>query len=353
MSNVIPAPLRRAAAHRARPASSSGRRVLGVCGLATLLALACDRQADTPVEEAAVQPVAPARPAAAAPLSTNAAVAAALAGEADGPLVVRVVSHQDASSYTWLQVHGARPDDGAAAVRGWVAGPALSVADGALVRVARYTRMVDFESRALGRRFDVALFANEVVPVVGGAPQPASAVAAPAATGVVPEALAAMPAKRPAAPAGALQPGEETLPAGHPPISGQPHGVGAQVDGARPRELPSLPERFATIEVPVADATIAAVHQGRQERRDQALAVRGVVVRVVSGVLGKNWLRIADGTGEGKTAVLLVATTDEVPTGAQVLVRGVLRVDHEVGQGLRYATLLEATEITREGGESL
>jgi hypothetical protein len=117
-----------------------------------------------------------------------------------------------------------------------------------------------------------------------------------------------------------------TLPPGHPPI-----GPSAEV---------------AVGEFPAADLRIADLRAKRGEKANQSVQIRGRVVKVNSGILGRNWLHLQDGT-EGK---LVVTTTAEVAVGALVLVKGTVLVDHDVGAGYKYDVLLQDAVVVEQSG---
>ena len=73
-----------------------------------------------------------------------------------------------------------------------------------------------------------------------------------------------------------------------------------------------------------------------------------VVVKVVSGVLDRNWLHVRDGSGSAQQGDhdLVVTTTDTVKKGETVLVDGVVQTDRDFGSGYRYAVLVEQAKVS-------
>jgi len=128
------------------------------------------------------------------------------------------------------------------------------------------------------------------------------------------------------------------LPPGHPPI-GDAHGKQATAE-------------VGAIHVARASGaggrTIAEIWSRRSQLVGQNIAVRGQVVKATNGVLGKNWLHLRDGTGEGDAADLTVASTDGAAIGDTVLVTGVVQIDRDLGAGYRYAVLVDDARIQTE-----
>lgn len=93
--------------------------------------------------------------------------------------------------------------------------------------------------------------------------------------------------------------------------------------------------------------TIAEVVQGRSALKDKTVLVRGQVVKVSAGILGKNWLHLQDGSGAAADGSndILVTTRDEAAVGAIVNARGTVRTDVSVGAGYAFAVLIEDAAV--------
>ena len=87
-----------------------------------------------------------------------------------------------------------------------------------------------------------------------------------------------------------------------------------------PVSVPTAPvEKVAKATGPDA-RTVAEVISGRTALKDKEVTIRGKVVKVTSGILGKNWLHLQDGSGSAATGThdLVVTTTDTTAIGAVV-----------------------------------
>ncbi|CAN5253055.1 hypothetical protein BH11MYX1_BH11MYX1_53880 [soil metagenome] len=164
----------------------------------------------------------------------------------------------------------------------WVAGPETALAVGNKVGQTRGSLMTSFHSDTLKRTFDQIYFVSSL-PVAGGTAAPAKVAT-------------------PAAPIGKL----ETAKGG---------------------------------------TTIAAIFAAKTTLTGKPVVVRGKVVKVNNGILGKNWLHIQDGTGAAGTNDLTVTTAATVAKDDVVVVRGNVATDKDFGAGYAYAVMIEDATV--------
>jgi hypothetical protein len=87
--------------------------------------------------------------------------------------------------------------------------------------------------------------------------------------------------------------------------------------------------------------TVAMIFADRQHDAGQTVRVRGTVVKLTEGVLGKNYLHLWDGSGGSDApADLTVTSVEPFTIGETVEVEGQLAIDQDVGAGYRYDALL-------------
>jgi hypothetical protein len=97
-----------------------------------------------------------------------------------------------------------------------------------------------------------------------------------------------------------------------------------------------------------ADAyTVAETYEKAEDLDKKKVVVRGKVVKVSKGIMGKNWAHLRDGSGEaGKgTNNLVVTSQDEPNVGDVVTARGTLYKDKDFGAGYRYQVIVEEATI--------
>ena len=76
------------------------------------------------------------------------------------------------------------------------------------------------------------------------------------------------------------------------------------------------------------------------------VTVKGEVVKFNSGIMGKNWVHIRDGSGKPGTNDLTATTQDTVNIGDKVIVTGTLAVGKDFGAGYMYDAIIEDASIT-------
>lgn len=218
---------------------------------------------------------------------------------AAGPLRGKVVERLEVPNYTYLRLVGPTGET-------WAAVPTNSVPVGTEVTIASPMPMEHFESKTLNRTFDVIMFGSGAE-VGGSAPSAADAPAAanPHAGGT----------------------GGTTAPAGAADLS---NIKVARAEGGQGR-------------------TVAEVYGQMAALKDKTVAVRGKVVKVTSGVMGRNWLHVRDGSGTdaAQDNDLIVTTTDAAQLNDEVTLTGVVHTDKDLGSGYAYKVLIEDAKLTK------
>jgi len=214
------------------------------------------------------------------------------------PLRGQVLEALDVAEYTYLRLSTTGGE-------AWAAVSKAVVQVGAAVEVQDPARMENFTSSTLKRTFPVIYF------------------------GHLPESGAA------------------SLPPGHPAIDrGQgPHEQAPAVDSA----AAGLPEVDVKPAVGKNAHVIAELHAAGARLAGQTVRVSGQVVKVTSGVLGKNYVRIRDRSSTVREQQELTVTTlATCRVGEVVTLQGSLQTDVDVGIGFKYPVLL--ADATLESG---
>ena len=140
---------------------------------------------------------------------------------------------------------------------------------------------------------------------------------------------------------------------GKPGASASPHGKAAPKGVSKPHS--KLGGKKAALSQPVAKAegatgrTVAEVYAGKATLKDQPVAIRGKVVKLNRGILGRNWLHLQDGSGSeaGADFDLTVTSKDVAEVGQIVLVKGVVRLNKDFGSGYKYPVLVEDAKVVK------
>jgi len=200
----------------------------------------------------------------------------------------KVAETMDASGYTYVQI-----DTGTDKI--WAAGPKTVLKVGDEVFIPEGSPISNFESKTLNRTFEKIIFASSIA--VGGADQ-------------------------------AFTPQ-------------------AQADHTE-AAAPQVPTDFSGITKAEGGKTVSEVFTGRTDLNGKTVKARGKVVKAMSGIMGKNWLHVKDGTGATGTDDLVVTTLATANVGDTVLVNGSVSADKDFGSGYRYDVIVEDAEVTVE-----
>jgi len=202
-----------------------------------------------------------------------------------------VVETMNAAGYTYVQV-----DTGTEKI--WAAAPEFKVAVGDAVVVPEGMAMPNYESKTLGRTFDMIYFVDQVL--IGGE-MPATAAA------------------------------EGDMPDGHPKVAGDAGSAGVDLKG-----------------IAKAKNTVGEVLAAKDTFADKEVSIRGKVVKYNAQIMGKNWIHLQDGTGSEGTNDLTITTDSEAKVGDTVLVTGKLILDKDFGFGYKYDAMIEDAQIKVE-----
>ncbi len=94
--------------------------------------------------------------------------------------------------------------------------------------------------------------------------------------------------------------------------------------------------------------TVAEVYAEKDALAGTKVTVRGKVVKANTGIMGKDWLHVRDGSGADGTNDLTVTTISKpLPdVGDTVLITGTVVLDKDFGMGYQYPVMLEDAEVT-------
>ncbi|MBN1839956.1 MAG: hypothetical protein JW802_07945 [Campylobacterales bacterium] len=87
---------------------------------------------------------------------------------------------------------------------------------------------------------------------------------------------------------------------------------------------------------------VKEVLQKRPTLSGKTIAIRGKVVKASQNIMGRNWVHIQDGTGEGSEVGRIVFTSKEIPkVGDIITASGVVAIDKDFGSGYIYKIIVE------------
>ncbi len=101
--------------------------------------------------------------------------------------------------------------------------------------------------------------------------------------------------------------------------------------------------------------TIAELFKNRSSYVGRKVAIRGEVVKINDGIMGRNWVHIQDGTRDEGEYDLTVTTQDEVKVGDVAVFQGTITLNKDFGAGYFYDVIMEDATLqgTPQAGKSL
>src|SRR3972149_1471736 len=103
-------------------------------------------------------------------------------------------------------------------------------------------------------------------------------------------------------------------------------------------------DRFAAVKDDVVK--IEEVFAKKDTLNGRKITVKGEVVKFNSGIMGKNWVHIQDGSGKPGTNDLTATTQDSAKVGDKVIITGTLAVGKDFGAGYIYEAIIEEASMT-------
>jgi len=93
--------------------------------------------------------------------------------------------------------------------------------------------------------------------------------------------------------------------------------------------------------------SVSETYENAAKLDKKTVVVRGKVVKVSKGIMGKNWVHLRDGSGDEATGTNnLVVTTQDVPkAGDVVTAKGTLYKDKDFGAGYKYRVIVEKATV--------
>ena len=241
--------------------------------------------------------------------------AAATPDAAAGTLSGTVVATMNASRYTYVQIDTGRE-------KVWAAGPIATIQVGDRVSVATTLPNPNFYSPTLKKTFDLLYFVEAFTPVTGGASVTAGASACSGAMCT-----------------------NGVCPSGTCTNGACPKDAACSMASVKPVAAPAAAVSFDGIQKPAGGKTVAEVWAEKGALAGKPVVVQAKAVKVVSNILGKNFVHLRDGTGAEGANDLTVTTRDNVKVQSIVTASGTLTTDKDFGAGYRYDVILEDATV--------
>lgn len=240
-------------------------------------------------------------------VAANPAQASAAAPAPAGLLSGKVLETFNSAGYTYLRVQTKGGEE-------WAAVRETKVKKGATVTIAAQMTAENFESGSLKRKFDRIVFGTlagdgDLAPV-------------------------------------SMTSSSMQMPPGHPPTAMK---GGSPMGGSASQHMKAPEMGDVHVEKAPGGKTVAEIWSEKSAMKDKPVVVRGKVVKFLTGIMGKNWLHLRDGSGsldKGNNDIT-ITTNDTAKIGDVVVVNGTLRVDKDFGAGYQYPVIIEDAKLSK------
>lgn len=194
-----------------------------------------------------------------------------------------------AGSYTYLRgkVEGAEV---------WIAVTHIEAKVGDNLYYLKGMEMKNFESKSLNKKFDSIFFVDKV------SNQP---ILAPSAA----------------------------------PAAGTPTGTTPQ--------KPAIVKETISVEPAAGGITISKLLSSPSSYENKSVKVKGKITKFNSGIMGKNWAHIQDGTEAGGEFDLTVTTSGDLAVGDIVTFEGKITLNKDFGYGYSYKVMMEDAKVIK------
>ena len=201
------------------------------------------------------------------------------ANSANNEQKVSVLEVLQASQYTYLKVKDNNQDY-------WIAVTKLNAKEGDEYYIGKKMQMNNFKSKDLDRTFDTVFFVQEI-------------------------------SKN--------------------PIMSTPPAMTSSIESRRP----VIEKQEINVEKADGGVTVSELFAGAASYAGQTVKIKGKVIKVNNGIMGRNWVHIQDGTSDNGKFDLTVTTDANVTVGQIVTFEGVIATNKDFGAGYAYEVLME------------
>jgi hypothetical protein len=91
--------------------------------------------------------------------------------------------------------------------------------------------------------------------------------------------------------------------------------------------------------------TLDELFAKKEALQDKTVVVRGQVVKVSVGIMGRNWVHLTDGSGKDGVNKLVVTSKDEPKLGDIVTATGIIHNNVDFGGGYQYGIIMEDATV--------
>ena len=131
-----------------------------------------------------------------------------------------------------------------------------------------------------------------------------------------------------------------------------PAGMAAGAEATAPHPTPApagAPVDVSGVARAEGGKTVAEVFAEKDSLAGKPVTLRGKVVKSNTGIMGKNWIHVRDGSGtDGSNDLTVTTVTAQPNVGDTVVITGPVSLNKDFGMGYQYDVIVEDAQVTIE-----
>jgi len=127
------------------------------------------------------------------------------------------------------------------------------------------------------------------------------------------------------------------------------------IEGGNATEKPSTDKNETVVEVTEllitpaeGGITIEELFSNKEKYANKIVKITGKVTKYNSGIMGKNWIHLQDGTGKSEGFDFTATTQDEVKVKDIITIEGIITLDKDFGAGYFYEVIMESGKVLKK-----
>lgn len=107
-------------------------------------------------------------------------------------------------------------------------------------------------------------------------------------------------------------------------------------------------EKGKAVSAKIGVYKVEELYAKKEKLTGKKVTVKGKVVKFSSGIMGKNWIHLQDGSGKEGTNDITITTDQNTAVGENIAVTGNLVTNKDFGSGYKYEVIIEEATVKAE-----
>lgn len=129
---------------------------------------------------------------------------------------------------------------------------------------------------------------------------------------------------------------------------GEMRGKSSAASSMSQSKKPVAPVADISVEKVDGGVSIQELYSDMKDLEGKVVLVKGQVTKFNSGIMGRNWVHLQDGTTQGDYFDVTITTKASVEVGDVVVFSGQVTLNKDFGAGYKYDLIIEEAEVSAE-----